>query len=81
METSFRIKSSIIWHITLCGPLNFNRSFEETYGLYLQGRSIRQARNQKTLLMGPEAGLDPPAKRNIRASALTGLFFLRVNMK
>jgi hypothetical protein len=83
----FRIKTYVIWGITLCSPLNFSRIFEGTFGLHLQGRRISQAGkrceigSKKNLLMDPEAGLDSPGKRKILAPTVTGLFLLRINIK
>jgi hypothetical protein len=40
-------KSSIFWDITSCSPLKVNRRFGKSCRLHLQGRRIRQARNQR----------------------------------
>jgi hypothetical protein len=41
------VKASIFWDITPCSPLKVNRRFGRTCHLHLQGRRIRQARNQR----------------------------------
>jgi hypothetical protein len=41
------MKSIIFWDITPCSPLSVNRRFGGTYRLYLQGRKISRARNQR----------------------------------
>jgi hypothetical protein len=43
---SFVMRSSIFWDIT-CSPLRVNRRFGETCLLHLQGRIIKQTRNQR----------------------------------
>jgi hypothetical protein len=40
------VKSCIFWDRKLCTQLKFNRRFEGTYRLHLQGGRITQARNQ-----------------------------------
>jgi hypothetical protein len=40
-------ESSIFWDITQCSTLKVNRRFGGTCRLHLQGRRIRQARNQR----------------------------------
>jgi hypothetical protein len=37
----------IVWGIMSCSPLKVNQHFGGTYRLHLQGRRIRQARNQR----------------------------------
>jgi hypothetical protein len=44
--TTVVMKSTIIWYITLHGPLKVNRRFGGTYRLHLQGR-ISRARYQR----------------------------------
>jgi hypothetical protein len=46
--TAVVMKSDIVWDITSCSPLKVNRRFGGTYRLYLQGRDINQARNQRS---------------------------------
>jgi hypothetical protein len=41
------MKSTIFWDITPCSPLSVNRRFGGTYRLYLQGKKISSARNQR----------------------------------
>jgi hypothetical protein len=41
------MKSTILWDITPCSPLKFNRRFGGKYRLYLRGRRISRARNQR----------------------------------
>jgi hypothetical protein len=41
------MKSSIFWHMTPCSRLKVYRRFGGTCRLYLQGRRINQARNQR----------------------------------
>jgi hypothetical protein len=45
--TAMVMKSNIVWDITSCSPLKFNRSFGGTYRLHLHGRRISRARNQR----------------------------------
>jgi hypothetical protein len=45
--TAVVIKSTILWDIMFCSPLNVNRRFLGTCRLHLQGLRIRQARNKR----------------------------------
>jgi hypothetical protein len=47
--TAVVMKSTIFWDITPCNPLEVNPRFGETYRLHLQGRRVRQARNQSEI--------------------------------
>jgi hypothetical protein len=44
--TSVVIQGSILWNITVYSPLKLKRHFRRTFRLHLQGRKIKQARNQ-----------------------------------
>jgi hypothetical protein len=46
-KTEIFMKISIFWDITPCSSLKVNRCFGGTYCLYLQGRKISRARNQR----------------------------------
>jgi hypothetical protein len=52
-EQILKIKSSIFCVKTPCSPLKVNRQFGRTCRLHLQGRKIRQARNQSEAGSGP----------------------------
>jgi hypothetical protein len=45
--TAVVMKSTIFWDITPCSLLKVNRRFGGTYRLYIQGRRISRARNQR----------------------------------
>jgi hypothetical protein len=45
--TALVMKSTIFWDIRPCSPLSVNRRIGGTYRLYLQGRKISWARNQR----------------------------------
>jgi hypothetical protein len=46
LSHSRRIESIVFWSITACSPLKVNWRFGGACDLHLQGRRIRQARNQ-----------------------------------
>jgi hypothetical protein len=41
------LKSTILWDITPCSPLEVNRRFGRIYKLHLEGRRISRTRNQR----------------------------------
>jgi hypothetical protein len=49
LKICINFKSTIFWDITPCNLLKVNRRFRGTYRLYLQGRRISRARNQREI--------------------------------
>jgi hypothetical protein len=68
-----RIESPILRDITPCSPLKVNRRFGGTCGLYLQGRWISQARNQR------ESKWQNPVYRVFRWTAVADLHLFNWN--
>jgi hypothetical protein len=60
-------KSTIFWNITPCSPLSVNRRFGGKYRLYLQGRKISWARNQResTSICSSETSVDTQSQKMV----------------
>jgi hypothetical protein len=76
------LKSTIFLDITPCSLLKVNRRFGETYRLYLQGRKISRARNQReSRWQGISIGIEDVGKKQRKKSSLCVEFIKRHAMK
>jgi hypothetical protein len=51
-------KSTIFWDMTLCSPLSFNRRFEGTYRLHLQGRRNKSSTLKMKAICSSETSVE-----------------------
>jgi hypothetical protein len=70
VETSWTLKSTIFWDITLCSLLSIYRRFGGTYRLHLQGRKISLARWRRHI----------PPKRRFTLNGLHGVISQKIEL-
>jgi hypothetical protein len=69
--TAVVMKSSVFWDKTPCSLVKVNWCFGETYRLHLQGRRVKQARNQHEA--GWRGRLYVPPKHQLTLTRLHGI--------